>query len=291
MGFPSGTELVLEEFFRTWSPRVEEALDRWLPSEAEEPSVLHRAIRHSVLGAGKRFRPLLVLASSEACGLDPERVLRAACAVEAIHTYSLIHDDLPSMDNAPVRRGRPACHVAFGEAMAILAGDALHALAFSWLVKLSEEGFPPDRVTWAVQEVAEAIGPRGMVGGQVLDLLAERGEFALSRVAEIHRRKTGALIRACARLGPILSGSVADLGPLTAYGDHLGVAFQIADDLLDAEEEAHLPKATYPKAFGLDESRLMSRAELEAALQALEPLGDRAEVLRALARFAVERAW
>ncbi|MDR5709955.1 MAG: polyprenyl synthetase family protein [Armatimonadota bacterium] len=291
MAFPSGTEAVLERFVRTWSPRIEEALDRWLPAEEDEPGVLHRAIRHSIFGSGKRFRPLLVLASSEACGLPPERALRAACAVEAIHTYSLIHDDLPSMDNADLRRGRPTCHVAFGEAMAILAGDALHALAFCWLVQLVEDGIPPDRVAWATREVSEAIGPAGMVGGQVLDLLAEQGRFPADRVGEIHRRKTGALIRTCARLGPILSGSGQDLDPLTAYGEHLGLAFQIADDILDAEEESGLPKATYPRVFGLEESRRLSRMELEQALQALEPLGERAEVLRALARFAVERAW
>ncbi|MCS7172460.1 MAG: polyprenyl synthetase family protein [Armatimonadetes bacterium] len=276
---------------RTWSPRIEEALDRWLPPEEEEPSVLHRAIRHSVFGSGKRFRPLLVLAASETCGLAPERALRAACAVEAIHTYSLIHDDLPSMDNADLRRGRPTCHVAFGEAMAILAGDALHALAFCWLTRLGEDGIPPDRVAWAIREVSEAIGPWGMVGGQVLDLLAEKGHFPASRVGEIHRRKTGALIRTCARLGPILSGSSQDLDPLTAYGEHLGLAFQIADDVLDAEEESWLPKATYPRVFGLEESQRLSRLEMEQAVQALEPLGERAEVLRALARFAVERAW
>ncbi len=291
MASPSGTETVLECFLRTWSPRIEEALDRWLPPGDEEPTVLHRAIRHSVFGAGKRFRPLLVLASSEVCGLPPERALRAACAVEAIHTYSLIHDDLPSMDDAALRRGRPTCHVVFGEAMAILAGDALHALAFSWLAQLVEDGIPPDRVAWTIYEVAEAIGPTGMVGGQVLDLLAEQGRFPVDRVGEIHRRKTAALIRACARLGPVLSGALQDLEILTAYGEHLGLAFQIADDILDAAEESGLPKATYPRVFGLEESRRLSRMEMESALQALEPLGGQAEVLRGLARFAVERAW
>jgi len=278
------------EFVRTWTPIVEDALDRWLPEAAREPELLHQAMRYSALSEGKRFRPLLVLASAEACGLAPHRALRAACAVEAIHTYSLIHDDLPSMDNAATRRGRPTLHVVFGEAMAILAGDALHALAFQWLAQMAEE-LDPSCVARAVLEVTVAIGTEGMVGGQVLDLLAERGEFPLERVEEIHRRKTGFLIRACARLGPLLAGREDLLPPFSAYGEHLGLAFQIADDILDAPSEAELPKATYPRVFGIEGARREAQRELEAALVALDPLEERGEVLRGLARWAVERAW
>lgn len=278
------------EFVRTWTPIVEDALHRWLPEATREPGVLHQAMRYSTLSGGKRFRPLLVLASAEVSGLPPHRALRAACAVEVIHTYSLIHDDLPSMDDAATRRGQPTLHVAFGEATAILAGDALHALAFEWLAQMAEE-VHPSRMVQVVLEVASAIGTEGMVGGQVLDLLAERGEFPLERVEEIHRRKTGSLIRACARLGPLLAGREDLLPPLSAYGEHLGLAFQIADDILDASSELELPKATYPRAFGIEGSRRKAQTELEAALRALDPLEDRAEVLRGIARWAVERAW
>lgn len=287
----SASETRFLEFVRTWAPAVEEALSRWLPEESREPEVLHRAMRYSVLSEGKRFRPLLVLASAEASGLQPHRAMRAACAVEVIHTYSLIHDDLPSMDDAATRRGRPTCHVVFGEAIATLAGDALHALAFTWLGGLTEEGIEPSRVVRAVREVADAIGTEGMVGGQVLDLLAERGLVSAEQVSEIHRRKTGALIRACARLGPVLAGRDDLLPVLDTYGGRLGLAFQIADDILDASAEAGLPKVTYPKVYGIEASRRMARAEMEVAISALDPLGEAAEVLRGLARFAVERAW
>ena len=289
----------VERFLEETSRQVDAALDRLLPSVDQEPKTLHEAIRYSVFAGGKRFRPALVLASARACGLDPEAVLPVACAVEAVHTYSLIHDDLPSMDNADWRRGRPTCHVRYGEAVAVLAGDALHDLAFEWVAAASGLG-PPERVLRVVQDLAQALGTGGMVGGQVLDLLAERGRVPADWVPEIHRRKTGCLIRACARVGPILAGREGDLVCLTAYGEHLGLAFQITDDVLDVVGDLEklgkrtgadvaASKATYPKVFGLERSREMARQEAQAAVAALEPLGPRAALLADLAWFVVER--
>lgn len=296
MRIASRAEAFLEEVGR----RVDEALDRLLPPVDCEPRVLHEAVRYSVFAGGKRFRPALVVASADACGLDFEAVLPVACAVEAVHTYSLIHDDLPSMDNADWRRGRPTCHVRYGEAVAVLAGDALHDMAFAWVAGAVDRLGCPDRVLRVVLDLAVALGTRGMVGGQVLDLLAERGAIPAEWVPEIHRRKTGCLIRACARVGPLLSGREEDLACLTAYGEHLGLAFQITDDILDVVGEADKLgkrtgsddasfKVTYPKLFGLDAARRMARQEAEAAVAALRPLGPRGDVLADLARFVVER--
>lgn len=290
----------MEAFLEEASRRVDAALDRLLPPADEEPKVLHEAIRYSVFAGGKRFRPALVLASAQACGLEPDRVLPVACAVEAVHTYSLIHDDLPSMDNADWRRGRPTCHVRYGEAIAVLAGDALHDVAFQWVVAAADRLGPADRVLRVVLDLASALGTAGMVGGQVLDLLAERGVVPAEWVPEIHRRKTGCLIRACARTGPILAGREDDLACLTAYGEHLGLAFQITDDVLDVVGEAQklgkrtgadaaAAKATYPRVYGLERSRELARQEAEAAAAALQPLGPRGDLLAELAWFVVER--
>lgn len=290
----------MEAFLEEASRRVDAALDRLLPPADEEPKVLHEAIRYSVFAGGKRFRPALVLASAQACGLEPDRVLPVACAVEAVHTYSLIHDDLPSMDNADWRRGRPTCHVRYGEAIAVLAGDALHDVAFQWVVAAADRLGPADRVLRVVLDLASALGTAGMVGGQVLDLLAERGVVPAEWVPEIHRRKTGCLIRACARTGPILAGRGDDLACLTAYGEHLGLAFQITDDVLDVEGEAQklgkrtgadaaAAKATYPRMYGLERSKELARQEAEAAVAALQPLGPRGDLLAELAWFVVER--
>jgi geranylgeranyl diphosphate synthase type II len=289
----------LDVFFAAWAPRVETALDTLLPPADADPPVIHEAMRYSIFAGGKRFRPLLVLASTDACGIDPEAVLPLACAVEAVHTYSLIHDDLPSMDNSDTRRGKPTCHVKYGEAIAVLAGDALHDCAFEWIGELRAR-FDPERVLQVVREVAVAIGTRGMVGGQVLDLLAEHSRIPPRDVTEIHRRKTGALVRACARAGALLSGSELDASILARYGEHLGLAFQIADDILDVVGEADkmgkrpggdvaAAKATYPAVFGLERSRAMASEQTRTAVEVLEEFTGRAEILRALARFVVER--
>jgi geranylgeranyl pyrophosphate synthase len=287
---------------------VDDALEAALPSADAPPQILHRAMRHSVLSAGKRLRPMLVLASAEACGAEARDVLPVACAVELIHTYSLIHDDLPAMDDAATRRGRPTCHVAFGEAIAVLAGDALHALAFS-LITEAAHALGPERAVAVSREIAGAIGTGGMVGGQVLDLLAEGRSFPnqpprperplAEMVREIHLRKTAALIRACARAGGILAGAdAAALDALSAYGDRIGLAFQIIDDVLDVVGDAatlgkhagrDATKATYPAAFGVMRSRDIARQLTDDAVHAVAPLGGRGRILRDLAVSLLDR--
>jgi len=293
---------------------VERALDTFLPPvdappaamrlkyDGEPPRPLHDAMRHSVFGGGKRLRPILVLAAAEVAGGAPETVLPAACAVELIHTYSLVHDDLPAMDDSPTRRGRPACHVLYGDAVAVLAGDALHAYAFELLARNAEiPGIAVTRVVRAIGELASAIGSGGMVGGQVLDLLAAGTQVAAADVRNIHRLKTGALLRACVRIGGILGGAPADtLDALSRYGDEVGLAFQIVDDILDVVGEqgklgkgtgsdAAQAKITFPLVFGLADSRRLAREATERAVGALEPLGGRGRWLRDLAVFLLSR--
>jgi geranylgeranyl diphosphate synthase type II len=257
------TEPSLREFLRETTARVDAAMERLLPPEIEEPRTIHRAMRYSVMAGGKRVRPALVLLGARAAGGDDEALLPAACAVEMVHTYSLIHDDLPAMDDADLRRGHPTAHKVFGEAHAILAGDALHTLAFEILGSFPD----PARAALLVQEVARACGTRGMVGGQAADLEAEGRAPDVSVVDGIHRRKTGALIVASLRLGGIGAGADAvTLRRLTEYGERLGMAFQIVDDVLDEDgagadlgkepgKDRLRGKMTYPAAVGLDASR------------------------------------
>ncbi|HLW46186.1 MAG TPA: farnesyl diphosphate synthase [bacterium] len=281
---------------------VERALDAFLPPAGAPPRPLHDAMRHSVFGGGKRLRPILVLAAAEVAGAPPEAVLPAACAVELIHTYSLIHDDLPAMDNSPTRRGRPACHVLYGDAVAVLAGDALHAYAFELLARNAEApGIPAARVLGAIGELSASIGGGGMVGGQVLDLLAAGTQVAAADVRNIHRLKTGALLRACLRIGGILGGAPQDtLDALSRYGDEVGLAFQIVDDILDVVGEqgklgkgtgsdAAQAKITFPLVFGLGDSRRLAREATGRALLAIEPLEARGPWLRDLAIFLLSR--
>jgi geranylgeranyl diphosphate synthase type II len=298
---PSG----LAAYVAARGPMVEAALEAALPRTDAVPAPLHEAMRYSLFAGGKRVRPLLVLASAEAVGGRPEAVLPAACAVELIHTYSLIHDDLPSMDNAATRRNRPTCHVAFGEAVAVLAGDALHALAFAMIASNAVTA-GAERTVQVLEEVTAAIGTQGMVGGQVLDLLAEGRPALVARfgawpadrrdgVRMIHRWKTGALICACVRSGGILaSATPARLAALTAYGEGLGLAFQIIDDVLDevgtsqalgkdAQQDAASSKLTFPAAFGIERSRAIAREHTGHAVAALDGWGPEADVLRELA--------
>lgn len=287
---------------------VDDALERALPPESAPPAVIHRAMRYSVFAGGKRLRPLLVMASAEACGAPAADVLPVACAVELINTYSLIHDDLPAMDNSDTRRGRATCHIVFGEAIAILAGDALHALAFELLAHAAQTA-GVERALAVSREIATAIGTSGMVGGQVLDLLGEgrtfpggaapSGEPMAEMVREIHLRKTAALIRASVRAGGIMAGAAAaDLEALAVYGEHLGHAYQIVDDILDVVGDAaklgkppgsDAAKATYPKAFGLDRSREIAAQLTAQAQAALRPLGRRGETLHTLAGYLLSR--
>jgi geranylgeranyl diphosphate synthase type II len=257
-------------------------------------SRLREAIRYSLLAGGKRIRPILTLATGEVCGVLPRVLMPFACALEMIHTYSLVHDDLPAMDDDDVRRGRPTSHRVYGEGMAILVGDALLTEAFALVGHA--RGVPAPRVVRALAELADAAGEAGMVGGQALDLAASGQELTLAQVRNIHRRKTGALLRAAVRVGAIAAGAKpALLARLSAYGEHLGLAFQIVDDIEDAagagdgRTDEQLRKATYPSTVGLAEARRLARRERDASLAAIARLGDRAAALRAIAEMVVDR--
>lgn len=279
---------------------IDEALERYLPGEQERPQLLHRAMRYSTLSGGKRLRPILVIAGAEAVGGTAEAALPTACAVELIHTFSLIHDDLPAIDNDTLRRGRPTCHVQFGEAVAILAGDALFASAFE-LVARNAETAPADRVVQVLRLLAEASGTRGMVGGQMVDILSEGKAVDAETLEYIHLHKTAALIRASVVAGALLAGAGCwQVEALGTYGKKVGLAFQIADDLLNVTgdpsktgkavgTDAARGKATYPALFGVEASRQRAHQLVHEAIEALHLFGGRAEPLRAIAQFMVER--
>jgi len=289
------------DMLRERSGVVREALGRLLTAPDDPSRDLYEAMRYMVLGGGKKLRPVLVLLAAEACGGTAEAALPAACAIEMVHTYSLIHDDLPAMDNDDLRHGKPSCHKAYGEAMAILAGDGLLTEAFA---VLAWPGRDPAVAQRLVAELAEAAGPTGMVGGQVADLKAEREHLGDARLLEtIHRRKTARMIEAAAAMGAIAAGASRHVErSLRAYGQHLGLAFQIADDILDAEgttealgktagKDAAAGKLTYVGCYGLAAARDRARVEAEGAMSALAGFGHAADVLRDLARFVVERTF
>lgn len=280
---------------------VDDALDAYLPPALQPPSTLHEAIRYSMFCGGKRLRPILAMAGAEAVGGDHEKVLPLACAVECIHTFSLIHDDLPAIDNDDLRRGNPTSHVVFGEAMAILAGDALLAMAFE-LIAECRLFLPADRVLDALAMIARASGTRGMVGGQVSDIeCEERDDVDEATVASIHSRKTGALLLASLLAGARLCGAnIEQEAALRQYGRQVGLAFQVTDDILDLEGDAaklgkpigsdlRQDKATYPKVMGIDASRALARRASAAAIDALAAFDHHADPLRALAAYVVER--
>ena len=280
--------------------QVDEALDRLLPSENEFPVSIHRAMRHSVFAGGKRLRPILCLEAGRLFNGDETSLLRAACALEFIHTYSLIHDDLPALDNDDLRRGKPTCHRVFGEDIAILAGDALQSLAFQ---VLASPGPPADFVKLQViHELTQAIGTRaGMVGGQVADLEAEDGKIDAERLDHIHASKTGALLRLAVRAGALYAMAAPEgLARITTYGEKIGLAFQIADDLLDelssteelgktAGKDREQRKATYPAFYGVEASRRKASELVREACESLEPYGARAQRLFELAHYLIER--
>jgi len=283
--------------------RAEQALDRQLPPEGQSPTELHRAMRYAVLGGGKRLRPLLVYASAHALGEDGPSLDVAACAVELIHAYSLVHDDLPAMDDDALRRGRPTCHVVFGEAMAILAGDALQALAFGILAE--DAARRPDAATGIamLRALGQACGAEGMAGGQALDLAAVGRALTLAELEHMHACKTGALIRASVRLGALAAGADATtLQALDRYAHAVGLAFQVRDDILDVEGEsavigktagkdAAAAKPTFPSIIGLEASRARLAEFTATALAAVAPLGERAALLEELARYAAHRRY
>jgi len=284
-----------------WSARADAALLRALPPE-DAPIELHRAMRYAVLGGGKRLRPILVFAAGSALGADAERLDAPAAAVEIIHAYSLVHDDLPAMDDDALRRGRPTCHVAFGEATAILAGDALQALAFELLAGDARLADAPGILLDMLHTLAAACGSRGMAGGQALDLAAVGRTLDPGELERMHVHKTGALIRASVRLGALAAGCRSDdmLDALERYGHCVGLAFQIRDDILDVEgdsttlgktagKDAADEKPTYPSILGMAGSRHRLAELIAAAIASLEPLGEAASELVALARYVAER--
>jgi geranylgeranyl diphosphate synthase type II len=289
------------EFTRLAAPlrdEIEAALARYTTYDDDTPPHLAAAIRHSLLAPGKRLRPLLVLMASQACGCDWRAALPAACAVEMVHTYSLIHDDLPAMDDDDLRRGRPSCHAAFGEVTAILAGDALLAQAFEVLASGVR---PPEVAARACGELARAAGPANLVGGQEDDLKSQFSDLGYEQLERIHRRKTGAMIRVSLRLGGIVAGADHErLAALDVYGQRLGLAFQITDDLLDLDgDEANLGKRTgkdkdhgkltFPALLGAQESRGRASELIAAAIDSVQPLGASAAGLESLARYVLER--
>jgi geranylgeranyl diphosphate synthase type II len=299
------------EYIRARRADVDEALGRFLPEAAECPGMLREAMRYSLLGGGKRLRPVLCVASADAVGGDRAQALPAACAIELIHTYSLIHDDLPAMDNDTLRRGRPTLHVVAGEGMAILAGDGLLTEAFSILARFPEAADPltAARKLRVVQLLSAAAGPRGMVGGQAIDLACvtpdPQGRLAqpldAAGVRQMHRLKTGALIRASATVGAVLGGGTdTQVAAIDDAAGEFGLAFQIVDDILDVEassadlgktagKDAAAGKPTYPALYGVDASRAMAEACLARAEASLDAAGLAGSALLGIGRWIVRR--
>ncbi len=280
---------------------INAALDRYLPPASQYPPKIHEAMRYSLFAGGKRLRGALVLAVAELLNMEPKRVLPVAASLEMIHTYSLIHDDLPAMDDDDYRRGKPTCHRVFGEAVAIIAGDALLTLAFQTLSDLKKEGFDAGLIVKIVEEVSRAAGTDGLIGGQVVDLESEGIQVVSDTLAYIHEHKTGALFRAAVRSGALLAGADArQLQALTDYAAAFGLAFQITDDILDItgdERELGKPvksdlvkkKATYPAVFGIEQARSLAAEQVNKALHSLEIFGSRAEFLRETVRYLLHR--
>jgi geranylgeranyl diphosphate synthase type II len=291
--------MTLSQYVARQQSRVEDALQRWVPPESTPPESIHKAMRYSLFAGGKRIRPILCMAAAEAVSDSPIGIESCACTLELIHTYSLIHDDLPALDNDDLRRGVPTCHKVFGDAIAILAGDALLTLAFQVLAQMD---CVPDRKVALSSELSTAAGTvGGMIGGQVCDLEGEGQHPHAALLETIHRAKTGALLRASLRMGAIFAGADNEqLRALSCYGEHVGLAFQIVDDVLDVEQssetlgktagkDAAQHKITFPAVYGLDRSRQMAEEERLSAHLALRPFDERAERLRELADFIVHR--
>ena len=292
-------DLDLKEYLERQRLLVEKALETALPENKGPEAIVVEAMRYSLFAGGKRLRPILCLAAAEAVGGDVEAAMPAACALEMIHTYSLIHDDLPAMDDDDLRRGKPTSHVVFGEAIAILAGDGLLTEAF---VLLSDyRTMIPERALKLINVIASAASYRGMVGGQVVDMLSQNKPADVETVEQMHSRKTAALISAAAESGALAGGGKDDqVKALARYGRAIGLAFQIADDILDIEGQTEVlgktagsdvarGKVTYPAAVGLESSREAARKLIDQALVALDGFDETADLLRALATYIVTR--
>lgn len=293
-------EQAVRDFFRDVRSLADQRLDQFVPAAGAEPAKIHSAIRWSLFAGGKRLRPALVLASGRAFGSGDETLIDAACAFEMVHTYSLIHDDLPSMDDDDLRRGLPTCHVQFGEATAILAGDALQTLAFQILAE--SDALEPTLRIKLLGELARAAGtPGGMIAGQVFDLDAESRQVSVEELDRIHQHKTGALIVAATRCGAIIAGaSPEELAALTRFSSQLGLLFQITDDLLDvtatAEDLGKTPgkdqraeKATYPGLYGIEDAKQLAYSTYAAAVEALAGISADTTLLRQIAAFTLAR--
>jgi geranylgeranyl diphosphate synthase type II len=291
----------LKRYLIARQKEVDRALDRFLPKASVPPATIHKAMRYSLFAGGKRLRPILCLAAAEACGGKTSAALPLACAVECIHTYSLIHDDLPSMDNDDLRRGRATCHKVFGDGIAILAGDALLTIAFEIATQARAAARYDLRDIF--REITIAAGSQKLIAGQVADLEAEGRRINRAQLRYIHENKTAALLTASVRLGAMAANASAkQLAAITAFGRALGLAFQVIDDILDvtqtseklgksAGKDVTAKKATYPAVIGLDKSRAEARRLTSKAHNALESLGQNATVLRALADYLLQREY
>jgi geranylgeranyl diphosphate synthase type II len=289
----------LREYLAQQQKLVDAELDRLVPPESAPPETIHRAMRYSLFAGGKRIRPILCIEAARTIASECSGILAAACSLELIHTYSLIHDDLPALDNDDYRRGKLTNHKVFGDAMAILAGDSLLTLAFQVLAQLDAPDYTKTRLIAELAVAAGTVG--GMIGGQVADLEGEGKPPGAELLETIHRAKTGALLRASLRMGAHAAGaSERQYDALSCYGEHVGLAFQIVDDILDIEESSEAlgktagkdeaqHKITFPAVYGLDVSRRMAQEECERAHAVLAPFGDRAQRLHELADLIVHR--
>lgn len=300
MNKPDNIEVKQQRF----QQRVVASMDRWLPKAATHPGKLHEAMRYAALNGGKRLRPVLIYATGETLGIALESLDGIAAAVELIHSYSLIHDDLPAMDNDDLRRGQPTCHKVFGEATAILAGDAMQALAFRILARDSQIDISAETRLQLIETLAMACGSRGMAGGQAIDLASVGQTLDIAELEDMHVHKTGALIRASVMMSAMCSKNLETYqrDRLDQYGKYIGLAFQIRDDILDVEGETQvlgkksgadhaLDKPTYPALLGLEGARQRARELYQAALDVLQPLGQNADPLRTIAQYIVERIY
>ncbi len=292
----------LADIFQHYQQRITTALDQCLPAGDVAPARLHEAIRYCVLAEGKRIRPVLVYATGAAMGVAEARLDPCACAVEIIHAYSLIHDDLPAMDDDALRRGRPTCHIQYDEATAILVGDALQGLAFEVLTSASDQGIAAAKCLQMITILAAASGSRGMAGGQAIDLYSVGQQLSLEELNTMHNHKTGALIKASVQLGALCADNIGAeaLAALGEYAGHIGLAFQIHDDVLDIEADTatlgkpqgsdqHNNKPTYPGLLGLAGAKQAARDMYRQAIQALAGFDEKADSLRQLAAYIVER--
>jgi geranylgeranyl diphosphate synthase type II len=291
----------IKRFIKEKSQLINQALEDYLPNQETHPARLHESMRYSVLAGGKRLRPILVLEAAKLIGANEDDILEAACALEMIHSYSLIHDDLPCMDDDDFRRGKPTNHKVFGEAIAVLAGDSLLTYAFELMTEI--KNVSADKVLLAIRELAKASGNRGMVGGQVADIMAEGRNIDSDELEYIHTHKTGALLKASVRIGAILAGATdEELAALTTYAKEIGLGFQIVDDILDIEGDAKKlgkdigsdldrDKATFPAIYGLEESKKMASATCKRAKEALSIFGEDAKLLLQLADYIIEREY